>query len=479
MALPVTTNIASVNAQRHLQRSTAQLGKTLERLSSGLRINRAGDDAAGMAISEGLRAQVRGLSQAVRNANDGLSLIGTAEGSINSYTEMLQRLRELAIQSANETNSPANRVALNQEANQLLEEMQRIATTIAFNGTNLFDGTFVDKQLQVGSEANQTISITTGNLLTSHIGMVAQVTSNAVAATGALSDGQVLINGINIGAGTDDGVSFTQPAGSAIAVAKAINAHTAEHNVVAEVVGTTISAGNAVDDVSLDPSTVQIAINGVDILDSTVAVSANDSTGTLRDAINLKSNQTGVSATVDGSGKLVLTASDGRNVTVTTTGSIGDELGLVVADGDYSATTGGKVRLVSDEAIAVTGTSPAAAGLAATTYAKDANTAINMLSLATVAGANTAILQVDNALDQVNKIRAGLGAVTNRLEHTIQNLESIGENLSASESRIRDADFALETATLTRNQILQQAGVAVLSQANTTTQSALRLLQGG
>ena len=477
MALPVNSNISSINAQRHLQRSTGQLHKTLERLSSGLRINRAGDDAAGLAISEGLRAQIRGLNQAVRNANDGLSLIGTAEGAINSYTDMLQRLRELAVQSANETNSPANRQALNQEATQLLDEMQRIASTVAFNGTKLLDGTFFNKQLQVGAEAHQTMTINAGNLQTNTIGMVARVTGDAVPAAGALSDGDLLVNGINVGAGTDDGISFANADGSAIAIVNAINSRTASHNVKAEVVETSHTGEGAVVGGSFDGDTEQLTINGVDIFDGAVTINANDSTNTLRDAINQKSNQTGVTATVDAGGKLILSAADGRNVTITTTGSIGDELGLRLDDGDYDETIGGRVRLISNDAITINGASPAVAGLAASTYARDPNTAINMLTLATVDGANNAILQVDNALEQVNSLRAGLGAITNRLEHTIQNLQSISENLAASESRIRDADFAVETANLTKNQILQQAGVAILGQANMTTQSALRLLQ--
>ncbi|HOE97031.1 MAG TPA: flagellin, partial [Candidatus Sumerlaeota bacterium] len=180
MALPVNTNVSSINAQRNLQRSTLALGKSLERLSSGLRINRAGDDAAGLAISEGLRSQIRGLTQAVRNANDGLSLIGTAESAIGTYTDILQRVRELAIQSANDTNSHNNRQALNEESQQLLEELQRIATTVEFNGSRLLDGTFQAKQLQVGAQANQTISIDTGNLLTHNLGKVARATGSAV-----------------------------------------------------------------------------------------------------------------------------------------------------------------------------------------------------------------------------------------------------------------------------------------------------------
>ena len=180
MALTVNSNIASINAQRNLGKSTLSLNKSLERLSSGLRINRSGDDAAGLAISEGLRSQIRGLNQAVRNANDGLSLIGTAESAMNTYTDILQRIRELAIQSANDTNSPQNRQAMNAETIQQLEELQRIATTVEFNGTSLLDGTFTSKQLQVGAQANQTISINMGDLRTSEIGQVAKVQTSAV-----------------------------------------------------------------------------------------------------------------------------------------------------------------------------------------------------------------------------------------------------------------------------------------------------------
>ncbi|MEN6627743.1 MAG: flagellin [Candidatus Sumerlaeia bacterium] len=459
-----------------MQTSTSQLNTTLERLSSGLRINRAGDDAAGMAISVGLEAQIKGMNQAVRNANDGLSLIGTAEGSMDSYTNMLQRIRELAVQSANDTNSSSNRAAINQEANQLLDEMQRIATTVAFNGTKLFDGTFVNKQLQVGSDPNQTISITAGDLRTNSIGMVAQVTGTAVPASGPLSDGALVINGINIGAGSSDGVSYANPSGSAIAIANAINAKTAEHNVRAEIMDARVTSVANVVGGTFDGTTQQLTINGIDIFDTSTTVAAGDGTGALCDAINAKSNQTGVSATIT-SGKLVLTAEDGRNITATTTGSIGDELGLLAANGDYTATTGGQIKLISNDEIVVAGTSPAVAGLTATTYAKDPNSAINMISLATVDGANLAITQIDNALEQVNSIRSGLGAITNRLNQTISNLQSVSENLSASKSRICDADFATETATLTRAQILQQAGVSILAQANTTTQSALKLLQ--
>ena len=481
MALPVTSNIASLNAQRNLQRSTSQLNKSLERLSSGMRINRAGDDAAGLAISEGLRSQIRGLDQAVRNSNDGLSLIGTAEGAINSYTDILQRIRELSVQSANDTNSASNRTAIQQEISQLLAEAQRITTTVSFNGRKLLDGSFTDMDIQAGADANQTISLDIGNLQTNSVGRIAHFTTGYLATDNPLGASDLVINGVNITPTSGDGISTANASGSAIAIANAINEETANHGVRAEVLPSEMTGVAKVADgasVTFDGSTQQLTINNVPIFDSSITVSPGDSTGSLRDAINAKANATGVSATVDSSGQLILTADDGRNIDVVTTGSIGDELGLLAADGNYDDTTGGKIKIISDGAISVSGNHPEYAGLTETVYAIDNTTAINRVDVSTKAGATDAITMVDNALNSINKIRAGLGAITNRLEYTIQNLQTTSENLSASESRIRDADFAVETANLTKNQVLQQAGVAILSQANATTQSALSLLKG-
>lgn len=481
MALPVNSNISSLNAQRNLQKSTLAQSKSLERLSSGLRINRAGDDAAGLAISEGLRSQIRGLNQAVRNSNDGLSLIGTAESAINSYTDILQRIRELAVQSANDTNSASNRQAIDQESSQLLAELQRISTTVEFNGTKLIDGSFIAKQLQVGAQAHQTISISMGNLQTNSIGQVAQTTGTTVPATTALAPNDLVINGIDVAPSLSDGVSSANSSASAIAIANAINLKTAQHGVTAEAQPAVFTGTQAIGAVTANPATDQLTINGITIFDAPVVVAANDSTSTLRNAINAKTNQTGVTASIDSSNRLVLTAADGRNIAVRTTGAntIADELSLQAADGNFNnsaAPTGGKVKITSNNAVVVSGNNPGYAGLVGQTYAKDPNTALNTVSLSTQGGATMAITVIDNALGQVNQIRAGLGAVTNRLEQTIQNLQAISENLSASDSRIRDADFATETANMTRNQILQQAGVSILAQANTSTQSALKLL---
>lgn len=474
MPITVNSNIASLNAQRNLSSSANALGKSLERLSSGLRINRAGDDAAGLAISEGLRSQIRGLNQAVRNANDGLSLVSVAESVIGSYTDNLQRIRELAIQSANDTNSASNRASLEEEAQQLLDELARIASTVSFNGLKLLDGSFTSKQLQVGANVNETIAIDTGDLRTTSIGAVATTTTGAVSA--ALGAGDLLLNGVDVGATAPDGVSFANQNASAIAIAHAINAVSGTSRVTAQVASTQVVGLSAVQGVSLDGTTSTLLINGVNI--GAVVVTGNDSDGALRDRINQVSNSTGVTASLNSSNELILTAADGRNITTTTTGSVADELGLAAANGDVTGlTTGGTITLTSDSAFAVGGTSPADAGLSATTVAIDLATALNSLTIVNVTGANSAIVTVDNALRQANQIRASLGAITNRLEHTIQNLQATAENYSASDSRIRDADFAYETANLTKNQILQQAGVAILAQANSSTQAALSLLQ--
>jgi flagellin len=206
MALTVNSNIPSLNAQRNLQNSTLALSKSLERLSSGQRINRAGDDAAGLAISESLRSQVRGLNMAVRNANDGISMVSTAEGAMQEATNILQRIRELSVQAANDTNSSDNRDSMNQEVNQLIQELTRISTTVQFNGRNLLDGSFQNMKLQTGALANQTINVSIADLRATSLGAVAMRTSNAP--TAALANNDLLINAVNVGTTSADGISF-------------------------------------------------------------------------------------------------------------------------------------------------------------------------------------------------------------------------------------------------------------------------------
>jgi flagellin len=447
MALTVNTNVASINAQRNLQRSTLDLRRSLERLSSGLRINRAGDDAAGLAISENLRSQIRGMRQAVRNANDGLSLVGTAEGALGEATNILQRIRELAVQAANDTNSDSNRAALQNEISQLITELDRIGNTTQFNGRNLLDGTFTNVQLQVGPNRNQTISLSIDDL--------DDITVDGVAIDDPLAG--------------DDTVSTVDNDLSAISLMAAINRATGQTDVIAEIQSANQAATGAV--VTGVLATGDFVLNGVDITGTFVD---SDTNGDLVDAVNAVSQQTGVTASIT-SGVLSLTAEDGRNIEVITTAA-----GEAVTSFNGAATTNvykGSLVLRSSKAFTLGGTDIANAGFTAATSAVDATTAINRVDVSSAQGAQDTILTTDFALNQLNDVRAELGAITNRLESTIANLQTTAENLSASESRIRDADFALETAALTRSQILQQAGVSILAQANLVPQAALSLLQ--
>jgi len=709
----INTNVASLNAQRNLNNSQSQLGVSLQRLSSGLRINSAKDDAAGLAISERFTTQIRGLNQAVRNANDAISLSQTAEGALGEYGNILQRVRELALQSANSTNSSSDRAALNSEVQQQLAELNRISTQTQFNGQNVLDGSFLGAQFQVGANANQTISVDIGNASTDALGAF-QFTNSASPVTGtALASGDLTINGVNIGTSTDgsadaivsainavsnqtnvdatatssitatnnptgrqslasgdlviNGVNIGAVAGNgdlaaqgasiatavnnvtattgvtatansvtgaltlsssvgetiaittnngaaggsaienatglevstngatavtnlALAGTKATNALTFEDfNVISDGDTFTLGSGSAavtfefqsalttgslnggntvigtdgtndyadsqvqlraqitaaindatnggVDNVAVDSGAgnvvnitadafgVQTVANesvsstnngaatavasesitlGTGIVEgATVAIdgttytfirgastgddislaeaSINDVATTLRGAINTDADDSVVAS--GGTNNVIVTAAifgtDG-NAYVDATGTavgagVTETVTTAGTDGAFTAsTTYGLISLSSSEAYQVAGNNPALAGLST---ASSTLTAINTIDISSVTGANTAITLIDGALDQVNSIRGDLGAIQNRFESTIANLTTTSENLSAARSRIRDADFAAETANLTRLQILQQAGISILSQANSLPQLALSLLQ--
>ena len=468
MALTVYSNIPSLTAQRHLSNSTISLSKSLERLSSGLRINRASDDAAGLAISEGLRAQIRGLNQAVRNANDGLSVVATAEGALDESVLILQRIRELAVQASNDTNSATNRASIQAEIDQSLSELNRIAGTVQFNGLNLLDGTFSGKLIQVGAMQSQTISLTISDVRATALGRVATVTGTEI--LGSLTAGELTLNGVSVGATSNDGVSYANANASAISVAAAVNAVASQSDVTAEANATSLTGDSAITAVVLDGTTDSLTINGVNIGAANVA--DDDAGGMLVDAINEWATQTGVQASLDGSNQLVLSAADGRNITVAVTGDAGAALGLT--DG----TTAGTVTLYADAAFSIGGTNPEDAGLSEQSVAVDDSTALTYIDVRTYEGASSAIRTIDFSLTNLSESRSDLGAVTNRLEATVRNLQNVSENLSASDSRIRDVDFASETAQMIRAQILQQTGLAILAQANVAPQAALSLLGG-
>jgi len=478
----INTNVASLNAQRNLNSSQGDLNTSLQRLSSGLRINSAKDDAAGLAISTRMTAQIRGLDQAARNANDGISLAQTADGALSEVTNILQRVRELSIQSANDTNNAADRASLQEEVQQLTDELDRIATTTQFNGSNIIDGSLSSAVFQVGANANQTISFGIGNAQAGALGVGGQaLATGAVTGTTALTAGAVTINGTSIGTRINDGLSYVGGAQSgstsALAAANAVNSISSTTGVVATAV-TTVTSGTISTNAAMAAGNMYV--NGVDIGALADVTTDEDRAGQLVNAINAVQGQTGVSATLGVADTYILTAADGRNIDITSNNAAAQTavIGFAAEDatagvGGTAVTNYGQVTLSSGNDIVVTANAATDIKVAAATYAAT-GTALN---ISTASGAQAAITSVDNALDSVNSIRGTLGAVQSRFESTVSNLQSSAENLSAARSRILDADFAAETANLTRAQILQQAGVSILSQANSLPQNVLALLQ--
>ena len=615
----INTNLNSLNVQNNMSRSQSSLQTALTRLSSGLRINGASDDAAGLSISDRMTSQVRGFNQAARNANDAISLAQTAEGSLSAVGSNLQRIRELALQSANSTNSASDRKALNQEAQQLLAEVQRVATTSQFNGLNLLDGSFSSAQFQVGANANQTINVSVGGATTSILGSfggrgaVVNATANGASAAAWTDVSTIDINGVTIGAS----VGTTAPgftAGSAAAKAAAINAKTALTGVSAT--ASTTYTGSA-PTLNSPLASGALTINGVQVGPIVGAATAVGQGANAASAINAVSNQTGVTAAYSTtSGALTLTATDGRDIafgavpadtagaaavtaatglqissgaathdTVTmvlnaggsfanniisipedlqdgdtfdldgityefdldssVTGghvavvvqrfddaeAVGDAIVAAVASqypantdvqatnnngtvtfiadaigptglfasysspndtddemtvtstvigsaGVYSALTiGGTLTLSSPENFTLTGIGANALADAGLASYQPNLTTVATVDISTVEGSNAAISVLDSAIAQVNTQRASLGASQNRFSATIENLNTSAQNLTAARSRILDADFAAETASLSRGQVLQQAGVAILAQANSLPQQVLSLLR--
>ena len=380
----INTNMLALNAQRNLSQSQNTQATAIQRLSSGLRINSSKDDAAGLAISERFTTQIRGLNQAARNAQDAVSLSQTAEGALASVTNNLQRMRELAVQSANGTNSTAERDALDLEFAQLRQEVNRIASQTAFAGVKLLDGSFTNVGFQVGANAGETLSI--ASLVNANAGSLGTYTGAAV-------------------------------------------------NGAAATAFTAVTAGDLTITGPLSGSAVSLGALGA-------AANATERAAQIRTAVNAVSAQTGVYAV----------AESDDTITLRSTGAITIGLG-------GSATT-------------------ATTGLTAATTATGTQTGFTSASISTVGGANEAMVAMDGALSAVASARATMGSIQSRFEALISNLQITTENLTASRSRIQDADFAEETAKLTRSQILQQAGTAMLAQANSAPQNVLSLLRG-
>lgn len=513
----INTNVASLNAQRNLNMSQTALATSLQRLSSGLRINSAKDDAAGLAIAERFTTQIRGLNQATRNSNDGISLAQTGEGALAEITNNLQRIRELAVQSANATNSSSDRAALDQEVQQRLAEIDRISSQTSFNGQKILDGTFGNATFQVGANVGETIGVgLSTSMRTIAIGKTADyvmgASFNSALAVGqqgtTVSTSALAASDLTLALGTNGqavsvaasasyaGSANGQGSTSAYAKAAAINAAgvgglTATADTTVQIAFATINASSTAND------TYSLSINGQAIYTNATTVIDGAAMAT---AINTNASATGVTATFDSANnRMTLSAVDGRNITtVQTIGSAGtanegfngtgagtnNNINAALAyntaaDGNaITRVAFGSVRLTAADVIVVGGSgTPANSGYAAGSLALGAS-ALNSASVTSVSNANTTITRVDAALTAVSSLRSTFGAVQNRFESVIANLQATSENLSASRSRIQDADFAAETASLTRNQILQQAGTAMLAQANALPNQVLTLLRG-
>ena len=399
MAMTINTNVVSINAQRNLSLSGSQLGTAMQRLSSGLRVNSAKDDAAGLAIAERMNAQSRGLTVAARNANDGISLAQTAEGALGKVGDMLQRMRELAVQASNATNSKTDREALQAEVSQLISEIDRVAKTSEFNGTKLLNGSFAGAVFQVGSAAGD--NITVGGLADA----TAAKLSNVAYATGTIA--------ASTATGTALGAMTLTLSGGAIKAADAVK----------------IELG--------------------------VASSATERQGQIVQAINSKTADTGVTAFLQDDGSIKLMSND------------------VKAKSDF-ALVGTANTTVNPGSTATLG---AVAGSAFTDATAAQQVGISSLSVTTQSDAWVALKKIDDAINKINSSRADLGALQTRFEKSIENIDIMNENISAARGRIVDADFAAETASLSRTQILQQAGTAMVAQANQLPQQVLSLLQ--
>jgi len=524
MASVINTNISSLTAQRNLMLSQTSLTTSMQRLSSGLRINSAKDDAAGLAISDRMTTQIRGLNQAARNANDGISLSQTAEGALGEITSNLQRIRELAVQSANATNSASDRSALDQEVQQRIEEVQRVASQTSFNGQKILDGTFGSATFQVGANVGETIGIVLStSMKTSAIGSyVSSAGTTAVAVTQAGAGTAATVTGTanaltysGVNATAFNGSNFSlngtnvnnsanyvgtaaptqQDSTSAFAKAAAINASgiagvTASADTTKTFAAAATGTAGTSDFLKVVGGTTAtsytLSINGQAVLTATGDTSIDSAVAN----INSYQNTTGVVASKTSAGALQLQAADGRNIDVQetvsgTSGTIGDAINTVfsgtvsTATGAYSQAAGtetyrGQLTLTSSSGIALGGTQ-ATAGYTATLLAASESLAAQKVD--TAANANKTLLSVDAALTSVSSLRSAFGAIQNRFDSVIASLATTAENLSASRSRVQDADFAAETANLSRSQILQQAGTAMVAQANQLPQGVLALLR--
>ena len=502
MALTINTNVPSLNAQRNLGKSQAALATAMQRLSSGLRINSAKDDAAGLAISDRMTSQIRGLNQAARNANDGISLAQTAEGAMQEATNILQRIRELGIQSANDSNSLSDRGSLQKEVAQLQEELNRIATSTSFNEKLLLDGSFTSQLFQVGANKGQTIAVSIGGSRATHIGDYQATTSlKDVTALKAADGITIEINGNQTTEIVDTTATGTE---SARELATLINQKSEQTGVDAEAV-TNMKMNNLTSTGSISFNMVGANTDIGDEITIAATITEADDWMPLVSSINDNSGATGITARLDNAGDIIVTSAEGDDIIITEFSYLAED-GATVLSADFQTMDANEeIPLTSTPLLAVAGdgvSTVAAQGQLTfhsnhaysidvtaggttehTNWFRQASTASALenvadIDIGTRIGAGNALEVVDGAIAYIDEQRASLGAIMNRFESTIANLNNVSENLTAARSRILDADIAQETSEMTKQNILQQAGVSILAQANQTPQLALSLLQG-
>ena len=513
MGQVINTNMPSLAAQRALNSSQGDVQTALSRLSSGLRINGAKDDAAGLAISERFSSQIKGLNQAVRNANDAISLSQTAESALAGTTDLLQRARELAVQSANATNSGTDRTALQAEVAQLVAEIDRIATTTSFNGLKLLDGNFSNKQFQVGAMANETVGVTIASAKSDALGGANTVAFGnfdaaiVAAATDGASDrlAEALKFSVTPTGGNVTATTVTAVAGeSSQALASRITA-----NVVGLTATATTTARLSQGQITIANDGFTISVNGTSI--GAVDAGASDTVfgAAIKAAIESKSALAGLTVTSDANGATIKDSTGADiKIEVTAQDIAGHDLLIEAMEADGTTLSGdgnlssaeldaaGEATVISGD-ITFTTNEPTTTAFAVQSTATNAGSVmqdagdnidengtvtqstdkVSTITVNTVAKANLAIQVIDSAIATISATRADLGATQNRFDSIVSGLQVASDNQSAARSRIVDADFAQETATLTRGQILQQAGIAVLAQANAAPQNVLALLQ--
>ena len=488
MGTSINTNLTALGVQRYLNGSQSSVTTAMTRLSSGMRINSAKDDAAGLIIGERMTAQVRGLNVASRNANDAISLVQTAESSLANVASALQRIRELSVQAANASNSDGDRATLNKEAQELVDEVKRISQNTAFNGVNLLDGSFQNQKIQVGANAGQSLDITSiadarvtslgrsaKSLTSAVLGEAKAPSAGTAAANAILAETSLVLTNT---AGASPAISWSAGS-SAKAIAAAINGQAGSLGISATATNSaTIGGFTAAGPMSLK-------LNGTTI--NATLGSTSDLTA-LADAINgAATGVTAAFANPPAKGALKLTAADGSDIkleaftngasTMTVTGSKGASPQTLTSGGTNSTIVSGTLEVVSSKgALSWAGATNTDVFNAAS--GSVALNTVSSLDISSLTGASDALKVIDTALDQVSNARGDLGAKQNRLEMLISNVDVVGENITAARGRLMDADFAKETAALSRAQILQQAGTAMLAQANALPQQVLQLLKG-